>query len=147
MENYCKPATFIRVREFFTKFARALLLRIFLDTNQSLSFDSYHNMSLDKAWSRKLVAIQFSTRKSQNKVGVNKRWFTAFFHSEEHLFQKCYQWILSCLYALIWKAKSKQFNFVVLIEANSCVARRHIWFSSINWIESTWRGKRQYRRV
>lgn len=84
MENYCKPATFIRVREFFTKFARALLLRIFLDANQSLSFDSYHK-GLEKAWSRKLVAIQFSTRKSQNKVGVNKRWFTAFFRSEEHL--------------------------------------------------------------
>lgn len=44
--------TFIHVQDVFERVARALLLQIFLAAN--LSFDSDHNMGLDKAWLQKL---------------------------------------------------------------------------------------------
>lgn len=45
----------------------------------NLSYGCYHNMGLDKVLSRTLVvANQFISGKSRNKVDANNSWFTVF---------------------------------------------------------------------
>lgn len=72
--------TFIHVRDVFERVARALLSQIFLAAN--LSFDSDHNMGLEIRLGCKnlVIANQFISRKSRNKVAANKGWFAVSYH-------------------------------------------------------------------
>lgn len=64
----CNP-TFICVWEIVARFARASSLRIFLTTNQFLSYNYYNNTGLDNVLSLiSVVAKQIIGSKSRNKV-------------------------------------------------------------------------------
>lgn len=76
--KYCKP-NFIRLPEFFAKFAKPSSLRIFIAANQSLDvfgiilFRLFSNTSK----SRKLIATKrVFFGQSLNKIVVNNCWFT-----------------------------------------------------------------------
>lgn len=75
--EFCKP-TFIHVQEIFARFARTSSSWIFIAVNKSMLYGCYNDMSLDKAWSRKIsgrAANQFIRCISQNKVVAKKSWF------------------------------------------------------------------------
>lgn len=139
MENYCKPATFICVGEFFTKFARALLLQIFLDRNQSLSFDSYKK-GLEKAWLWKLVAIQFKLASGNRKI--KSAWIKVglqlFFIQKNilHTFSKMLSldtFMLVCMHKF-----ENQSNLTLLCWGFMCCAAPHVVFiNKLNWINLT----------
>lgn len=73
-QYYCKP-TFIRMWEIFVRFQE---LRIFLTVDLYLLYSCNTKTGVDKACSRKLIAMsQFILCKSLKKV-MNNSWFTVF---------------------------------------------------------------------